>query len=672
MTVILMIIAAVAAALIALFQYGYLGKNKSNKRKPWFALLRFLTVFFVLLLLIAPRFESKTYKALLPQLVIMVDDSKSISHLQASVALKSDLQSLLNNKELKEKFEIQSFQFAKEVQPLDSLQFDKFDTDLNIAISQPQEIFKNRNKAIVVLTDGNQTTGNSFAYSKIDNKTSLYPVIYGDTTQYPDLLISNVNVNQYTYLNNEFPVEVFINYQGNEKVMQQLTIIQGSKTLYKETFSFDAAQKSAIANFNLSSTAIGTMSLQAKIETLDEEKNTANNTRNFAVEVIDQQTNVLILYDQLHPDIGALKKAISSNQQRQVTIKNTSDTYDLNDYNLVVMYGVSPAFAKTYTQKELLGKNTWIIVGPDPDLSYLNKINTAMNIEVSREYDEAQPILNDTYASFNVQSLNFEDYPPVRVPFGDIKFNSNIDVLFYKQIGAIKTKQPIWFSYENGEEKHAITLASGLWRWRAQSFLNNKDFKNFDDLVNSQIQYLASNKKRGRLEVTFNPFYDQNRKIEITAQYLNKNYEFDSNGVLNISVINKNTGEKFNRPFVLQNNVYMVDLSGIVAGDYTFIVQEENEKLTRKGALSILEYDIEKQQASASDTGMKNLVGKENVLYQGDIKTLINKLNSDPLLQTVERENIKQTSLIDLQYLLGLILLLLAIEWFLRKYNGLI
>ncbi|MFT4838964.1 MAG: hypothetical protein ACI9V9_000875, partial [Oleispira sp.] len=40
MTVLWMIIAAVVAALIALFQYGYIGASKNTKRKPWFALLR--------------------------------------------------------------------------------------------------------------------------------------------------------------------------------------------------------------------------------------------------------------------------------------------------------------------------------------------------------------------------------------------------------------------------------------------------------------------------------------------------------------------------------------------------------------------------------------------------------------------------------------------------------
>ncbi|MEP0480499.1 MAG: hypothetical protein ABJD23_09795, partial [Nonlabens sp.] len=330
------------------------------------------------------------------------------------------------------------------------------------------------------------------------------------------------------------------------------------------------------------------------------------------------------------------------------------------------------AFAKAYSQKALLNKNTWVITGPDPDLSYLNTNNKAFQIETDNEYDDAQPILNDSYATFNLDQLDFEDYPPVSVPFGDIKFNTNVDVLFYKQIGSIATTQPIWFTYENGESKHAVTLASGLWRWRAQSFLSNKDFKNFDDLVSSQVQYLASNKKRNRLEVTYETFYYQNKTIVINAQYLDKNYEFEDNGILNIVLKNKETEERITRPFVLNGNSYSVDLSGLNAGDYLFTVKVENDELSRSGSFSILEYDIEKQQVNANDAGMKKLVGTSNVMYQGQVNELINKLNTDPLLQTIERATIKQSSLIDWQYLLGIILLLLGLEWFLRKYNGLV
>ena len=43
-------------------------------------------------------------------------------------------------------------------------------------------------------------------------------------------------------------------------------------------------------------------------------------SKNFAVEVIDQKTNVAIVSDIIHPDMGALKKAIESNEQRTASI----------------------------------------------------------------------------------------------------------------------------------------------------------------------------------------------------------------------------------------------------------------------------------------------------------------------------------------------------------------
>ena len=60
-------------------------------------------------------------------------------------------------------------------------------TDIATAIEQPQELFRDRNKAIVILTDGNQTVGSNYQICKSRSKTHIYPIIYGDTTSYPDL-----------------------------------------------------------------------------------------------------------------------------------------------------------------------------------------------------------------------------------------------------------------------------------------------------------------------------------------------------------------------------------------------------------------------------------------------------------------------------------------------------
>ncbi|MFT5679087.1 MAG: hypothetical protein ACI9FY_001636, partial [Patiriisocius sp.] len=47
-------------------------------------------------------------------------------------------------------------------------------------------------------------------------------------------------------------------------------------------------------------------------------------------------------------------------------------------------------------------------------------------------------------------------------------------------------------------------------------------------------------------------------------------------------------------------------------------------------------------------------------------------LVSDARFATIQKSEQKTVPLIDWKYLLGLIALTLALEWFIRKYNGLI
>src|SRR5690606_36964092 len=92
-----------------------------------------------------------------------------------------------------------------------------------------------------------------------------------------------------------------------------------------ETISFSKENNSKILNFYLPANQVGVQSYTAVLEPLENEKNKVNNQKEFAVEVIDQKTNVAIVSDILHPDLGALKKSIEANEQRQVNILSPKD-----------------------------------------------------------------------------------------------------------------------------------------------------------------------------------------------------------------------------------------------------------------------------------------------------------------------------------------------------------
>mgnify|MGYP000571993725 CR=1 FL=1 len=72
---------------------------------------------------------------------------------------------------------------------------------------------------------------------------------------------------------------------------------------------------------------------------MENERNIANNSRQIGIEVIDEKTNIALVSNMLHPDLGALKKAINTNKKNAVDIV-TIDQYknNLNDFQLVILY----------------------------------------------------------------------------------------------------------------------------------------------------------------------------------------------------------------------------------------------------------------------------------------------------------------------------------------------
>ncbi len=672
MTIVWIVLAAIAAIVIALFQYGYLTQSKKEKRKPWFALLRAATVFCILLLLLAPAFQSTTYTTQLPVLAIAVDNSTSIKNLGQENSIRVTISDLQNDTQLGDRFQIVAYQWSDELEKLDSLNFNGTITDVDAALRDIQELHKQQNLAAIILTDGNQTSGRSYAYSRVLPTTQVYPVIYGDTTSYSDLSIRQLNANRYSFLNNEFPVEVFLSYDGASEVEKKFSVIQGNQVLYSENVKFSPEIPSTQLNFNLKSTSVGLKTMRATIETLDDERNEQNNSRTFAVEVIDQQTRVLMLAAYPHPDLGALKKAIESNEQRSVDIAYDMDTIKLADYNLVIMYGMNNAFAKAYSQSTTAGINTWVITGKSTDFNQLNNLQNIYQLPSTGQTDDVQPIVNDVYAPFDLEAYDYQNYPPVVVPYGDIVTNTAMDVLMYKNISGVETRQPFWFSFELESRRYAVTVAAGLWRWRAQSYLENKDFTDFDNLINSQIQYLASNKKRNRLDLEVEPFYFQSNPVILQAQYLDKNYIFDDDAVLNLQLKAVDGDLDVERPFVLSGNVYEVDLSGLEPGTYEYQVKVRDDDLTRSGKFEIIAYDIEAQAYGAHDDSFVELVGNEKVFYAGQVERLKKQLMDSDRFKPVQQARSTTSSLIDWKYLLAIVLALLATEWFLRKYNGLI
>lgn len=673
-TIIYIILAGIIALFLALFQY-YTKKKSMSKLNMLFSFLRFLTVFSILLLIINPKFNQITLFTEKPNLIIAVDNSNSIKHLNQDKKVKDLVESIKTNKSLKDKFDLEFYTFGEDLKNSDTLSFTEKQTNIDNAFNQLSQIYKQTNAPTLLITDGNQTFGNDYEFGFSKYKQTIYPVILGDTTTYTDLKIEQLNVNKYAYLKNRFPIETILVYNGNANIDSKFLVTRGSTTVYSEAVSFSKENNSKVLNFTLPASNVGVSSYKVTLVPIENEKNKINNSKNFAVEVIDEKTKIAIVSDFIHPDLGAIKKSIESNEQRTVSFFNTNNIISqINDFQLIILYQPNSKFKNIFELLNKENKNRFVIIGTKTDLNFLNQINNSYQHEITRQLEDYQSELNLSYSPFLIDDIDFESFPPLKSNYGSVNFTIPFETILNKTIRGVSIKEPLLATFETNSKREAVLFGENIWQWRAQSFINTKSFNQFDDFVGKLVQYLASKKRRNRLNLEYESFYNGSTNIVIKAQFFDKNYQFDSRESLNISIKDNISGTEKVFPLTLKNTNYQVDLSSLSPSEYSFTIKASNENISKSGNFQILEYNVEQQFLNANVTKLQQLAtnGEGRSYFIDSTNNLINDLLNDNRYLPIQKSNKNSLPLIDWKYLLIIIALSLAIEWFLRKYNGLI
>jgi len=671
-TILLILLSLVIAGGLSFFQYFYKARSKSNNTLL-LAFLRFVTVFSILLLLINPVISNNTLEIQKTPLPIVVDNSSSISDLKANQSALDLYQKLITDKRLQEKFEIQTYRFDSEFEQSETFDFKGTQTNIDVVAKNLKNIYKNKTFPTVLITDGNQTAGNDYIYG-FDPANKVFPLVVGDTTTFLDLRISQLNVNKYAFYKNKFPVEVFLQYSGTKSVNAEFSISQGNTVFNKQVVAFSPSKRAVVLNLLLPADKTGLQVFKASLKSSQQEKNTYNNSKNFAVEVIDQKTEIAIVAAINHPDLGALKRAIETNPQRKVTLIKPKEIKALQDYNVLILYQPNADFRNLFETNKQAGINTFIVTGSSTDFALVNQNQNNLVYKMSSQNEDYLAAFNPQFNLFAIDNIGFESFPPLQHAFGSATVNGNVNVLLSSRIRNVDTNNPLLAFAENNGKRSVFLLGENIWKWRMQSFSDNNSFEKFDIFIDKTIQFLASNNSRKSLVVTHESFYNSGEAISIDAQFFNKNYEFDDKARLSIALTNKNTKQTKNYDLLKGSNSFKVNLDGLVAGQYNFKVTELNSKTIYNGYFEILDFDIEKQFVNPDLTKLKQLAlqTQGQAFMPDQAETLIQQLLDNQNYKAIQKEINKKMPLVDWVWLLILIAISLSGEWFIRKYNGML
>lgn len=679
---------AAAGATWLLYTKNPFGDEVSKRSPLYIGLMaiRFLTVFFLCFLLLAPFVKSSTKKVQKPIVVIAVDNSESVKASKDSAFYKTEYPEKIKTlaAELGKDFDIKLYDLADRVSENATFEYNGKQTNLSSLFNEISGQYENQNLGtVIVASDGIYNVGTNPVYAAENIKVPIYTIALGDTTVPKDILVKNIRQNKIAYLGNSFPVEITAEAGKLQGKKTTLTVSKDGETLFTKVLDINSDSYQYIENLQLDAEKPGTQHYIVRLSTVDGEISYVNNRKDFFIEVLDGRNKVLLLGASPHPDMAAIKQAVESNQNYEVEIAYANDfnAAELKKYNLVVLHQL-PVFenpAEFVIEKLDEAKLPYLsIVGTQTSIPVFNALGTGINITNYRyNVNEALPLLNEDFALFTlsdeVKALLLQ-LPPVKVPFGTYNSVAAANTLLYQQIGAVKTQQPLIYFSPNTERRAGVIMGDGIWRWRLHDFERNNNHEATNELFTKIVQYLSAKNDTRKFRVAAQKnIFNENERVVFDAQVYNESYEAITEPDVKMEVKNEE-GKVFPYNFSKGNTSYTLNAGFFAAGNYTYqasvTVGNRTEKLS--GKFTVVPLQVELLQTVANHQLMQNLAAKNG----GE---MVYPQNIDKLNELVKkREDIKPVSymqtafkdIIHFKWIFFVLLALLTAEWFLRRRNG--
>tara|TARA_B110000208_G_scaffold191496_1_gene258558 strand:- start:7073 stop:9124 length:2052 start_codon:yes stop_codon:yes gene_type:complete len=645
------------------------------------AALRFLSLFFLAFLLLEPLLEYSKKKVEKPIIVLAHDNSESMVFANDSVVVKSQLEESYNSlkAKLSADYEVVSYSVGDKVSENPTFDFKDKQTNLSEFFTEIQNRYYNRNLGgIVLASDGIYNSGGNpvFEAKKLKN-VPVFSIQVGDTTPQKDLLIEEISHNRLVYKGNKFPVVVTVKAEQLNGVKTNVVVSKNGRVLGKKPISVNNDLYLTQSSFELESEGTGLQKYDVRVETVNGEFTTTNNYKSFYVDVLESKQKILILANSPHPDINALKLGFQSNENYEVTTNLAQDFKDkIEEFSLVVLYNL-PSQNEGLSLLKDKEVPLLLVVGNQTNVNSFNALKKGVTINNSKGFTEAQAYVNTDFSQFTISPglVSFvNSFPPVQVPFTQkYSVSNSTETAIYQRIGPVKTKYPLLAFNKNGAYKTGMLLGEGIWRWRLQDYSNNGSSDLFNELIVQTAQYLVSKEDKSLFRVFRKTAYSENEKVQFEAEVYNKSYELVTTSDANMKIFNEQK-EEFSYTFSKVGDSYKLNSGSLKPGSYTYVATSTSKggKLTRTGEFSVEELKVEQNNTVANHQLLFNLsdVTGGEVLSISGLSSLDEKLKKQENLVDVIYQEKDVDDLINMKVIFFFILLLLGIEWFVRKRNG--
>ncbi len=656
----------------------------SDKQVYILAACRFWAVSLVAFLLLSPFIKNLKKIVQDPLIIVAWDNSSSMVSMPDPMLVKNEIDEIGHqiSDRLGHSYNIVNYSFGENTKLNSAPDFSEKKSDYSGLISSINNNHFNENiGAVIIVGDGIYNCGKNPVYMASEIGYPVYAIGVGDTLEATDARIENIRANRTAFSGNRFPVEIETYFSKLKNIPLKLSIYNG-KTKVDEAIITPANDDYFTAHeFILEAGDPGLKHLYVQVGYAKNERNTANNRAEFVINVLANKQKILILSDGPHPDIGAIKNTLDLQQTYDVSVF-TEEPYpdNLKDFNLIILNQLPSSSKSAATILGKAGQNrlpVLFIVGDKTFLPQLNALGQGAKIsQLAGSAEEVQATVNPGYRIFTLsEELNeiVRRFPPLYSPFADYQLDPGFSILFYQKIKNIETGKPLIATGNINGNKTGFIFGEGIWRWRLYNYYFEQGQDQFNELINQLVQYLALRENEDNFIIDFQPVYSETEEVTFKGEVYNESYEKITSEEVKIILTNE-AGEELSFTFDGQGDNYFLNAGYLPKGDYAFNAEVTvgKEKFTESGNFTVIAVNIENTLSKANHKALFQLAGVSGGKFYlpGQTAQMIDDIKGNRGVKPSVYFREMVNELLNLRWLFAVVLFLLGMEWFLRKFWG--
>ena len=660
--------------------FVYLYKIIFNEKWHQFLISYRIIIFFILgILLFNPVINFSGEKEKKLDWAIFIDNSASIKYHQTPSinAVQLGIESLVNKLSEKD-ISYHLYQFADNIQKVNSPQLIGNGVTTNIGII-PETIKQlgNQIAGAVIISDGLITEGKDPIKDFQEFDFPIHTIGIGEGSELVDVTIESIDAPTVVLKSDWVDVNITIQSVGNIGDRLSVSLYNNRELQGSKHIRLMGMESKKEVNFRFRPKEIGKQQYEVRISSVEDEIDIQNNRQKFSLLVLKDRYKVALLTGSPNKNTSVLKQKLKNNPRVEldhfIRITETRfqpaiKTFWESPYELIIFdnYPIKPLssnFVRILGKKLLSNQSAlFLILGPNQTIVSFNGITSILGVVTEDSTIES----NRFYWEFVDEQIDAGgNFPPLKQNILITGKQVSSDTLAVTEQG-----WPLWLRNQNG------TIRTMIWTSPELNTLYFHDQKlsqegSFSVIWNLAISWLL--KSGGEHENFFRlnkNRYQQGEMVQVTGtQPFEKTQDKTENIIINVT---HGSTDIITRDILynIEEQRWLGEFRAPGPGEYNYSIQlESNQDPIQTGTFQILESQIELNQVYLNKKLLATISNStDGQFFVWDSRdSLFSEINPK-VRREFKAEIIKFN---ESRVLLIIMILLLCVEWFIRRNRGL-